>query len=489
MPIPITCPSCRAEIRVKDSHAGKRGLCPKCRAAVQVPSLPAVPPPGPSERRSPPDANEGRRPVRADIAAAPAAERMRAILNAFEGEFARVKTTLGYRLGVLLVTGAMVLLPLIYIALIGLVACFVGWYAVHGLAIIKTTHNVWAVVFGYAGPLIAGGILFFFMIKPLFARSPKAGWGRTLEHGREPVLFAFVSRIAQTVGAPEPRQIKVDCDANASAGFGSGLSGLFGRNLVLTIGLPLVAELSAQQLGGVLAHELGHFTQGAAMRLSYVIRAINDWFVRVVYERDEWDEALVRWCEESGRLALIFYFARLCVWITRGILWLFMAFGHALSCFLLRQMEYDADRYEARLAGSRAFAETARRLQILNIAAQGAYSVLATCWTKGKYPNSLPALVIDMAEQIPPRDRRRVEKELMKLKTGLFDTHPSDRDRLASVKKEDAEGIFHLDQPATILFSDFPRLAEDTSLRLYRKLFGERVQRNDLFAVADGLPG
>jgi Zn-dependent protease with chaperone function len=366
----------------------------------------------------------------------PPAARLRDILDAFEGEFPRVKTALGYRLGVLLVTGAMLMLPLVYVALIGLVAYFVGWYAVHGLAIIKTTHSIWAVVFGYAGPLIAGGILFFFMIKPLFARSPKAGRSRTLEHGREPVLFAFVSRIARAVGAPAPRRIQVDCDANASASFGSGLSGLFGRDLTLTIGLPLVAELTAQQLAGVLAHELGHFAQGAAMRLSYVIRMINGWFVRVVYERDEWDETLVRWCEESGRLALIFYLACLCVWITRGILWLFMVFGHAISCFLLRQMEFDADRYEARVAGSRAFAETMRRLQILNIASHGAYSVLAACWKEGKYPDNLPALIVHMAEQIPAKDRRRVEKEIMKLNTSLFDTHPSDRDRVASVQKE-----------------------------------------------------
>ena len=28
------------------------------------------------------------------------------------------------------------------------------------------------------------------------------------------------------------------------------------------------------------------------MRLTYLIRSINGWFARVVYERDEWDETL-----------------------------------------------------------------------------------------------------------------------------------------------------------------------------------------------------
>ena len=55
--------------------------------------------------------------------------------------------------------------------------------------------------------------------------------------------------------------------------------------MVLLIGLPLAAGLSLRQFAGVLAHEFGHFSQGFGMRLTYVIRSINIWFMRVVYER------------------------------------------------------------------------------------------------------------------------------------------------------------------------------------------------------------
>src|SRR5262249_38928970 len=145
------------------------------------------------------------------------------------------------------------------------------------------------------------------MVKPLLARSPKTGGGRTLQIGREPVLFAFVTRIARAVHAPEPKRIRVDCDVNASASFGSGLHGLFGRDLVLTIGLPLAGGLRVRQLAGVLAHGPGPFSQGAGMGFSYLIRSVNGWFVRVVYERDAWAQTLIDWCEDSGRLAVIFY--------------------------------------------------------------------------------------------------------------------------------------------------------------------------------------
>src|SRR5262249_54155636 len=153
---------------------------------------------------------------------------------------------------------------------------------------------------------------------------------------------------------------------------------------------PLVAGLSIQQLAGVIAHELGHFTQGTAMRLSYVVRSINAWFARIVYERDDWDEALVRGCEEGDRLALFLYLALLCIWLTRWVLWLLMVIGHALSCFLLRQMEYDADRHETRLAGSNAFAETARQLLLLELVTNSAHALAQDSWNrKGRLPDDL----------------------------------------------------------------------------------------------------
>src|SRR5262249_33582850 len=161
-----------------------------------------------------------------------------------------------------------------------------------------------------------GAILLFFMVKPFFARRSRAQKLRTLEFGEEPLLFALVTRVAQAVEAPEPKRIDVDCQVNASASFGSKLGVVFGGDLVLTVGLPLVAGLSIQQFAGAIAHELGHFTQGAGMRLSYVVRSVNAWFARIVYERDDWDESLVRGCEQGDRLSLFLLVAMFCVWLT-----------------------------------------------------------------------------------------------------------------------------------------------------------------------------
>src|SRR5215467_3537279 len=114
MPIRVICGSCHAAFRARDDAAGKRGRCPKCGASVEVPgpathTAPAlgaertVPPPGPKAR-------------------------MQAILDAFSGEIVAVRTTLGYRLGVLLVTGIMLLLPILYLGLIASVAFLIYYH-------------------------------------------------------------------------------------------------------------------------------------------------------------------------------------------------------------------------------------------------------------------------------------------------------------------------------------------------------------------------
>jgi Zn-dependent protease with chaperone function len=477
MTISVTCGSCKAAFRVKDENAGKRGKCPRCQAAVEVPPLPA-----PDEKKV--------GPKRRAAAGAPPHLVLQEILQAFRGDIPPVRRTAAYHVGILLLTAAVLVLPALYLALVAAVAYLLYYHATAHLAVVSAMRNWWALLFLYIGPLVVGAILLFFMVKPLFARRSRAHKLRTLEFGEEPLLFALVTRVAQAVGAPEPKRIDVDCQVNASASFGGVFGVVFGGDLALTVGLPLVAGLSVRQLAGVIAHELGHFTQGTGMRLSYVVRSVNAWLARVVYERDDWDESLVRGCEQGDRLAIFLYLALFCVWLTRRVLWLLMVTGHALSCFMLRQMEYDADRYETRLAGTEAFVETARKILLLELATNSAYGLADESWNKAaRLPDDLSTLILAISDCIPPTEFRKIEKELAKSKTGFFDTHPAHGERLASARREGAPGVFHLEGPATQLFKDFPKTSRAVTLDFYRQVIGKRVRRDALVPVAALLGG
>jgi len=253
------------------------------------------------------------------------------------------------------------------------------------------------------------------------------------------------------------------------------------RDLALTIGLPLVAGLSLEEFAGVLAHEFGHFTQGWGMRLSYIVRTISYWFTRVVYQRDTWDEWLAVWSQRLDiRIGFVLLAVRLGVWLTRKILWVLMMIGHAVAGLLLRQMEFDADLHETRLAGSATFESTSRRMRRLSVATQGAYADLNHWYKEKRLGDDLPRLIVANLEQMPADLIQRIDAEVEKSKAGWLDTHPSDSQRIAQARAEAAPGLFHSKRPASELFSDFAALSKTVTYDFYKAMLGSELKITDL---------
>ncbi|MFO0975603.1 MAG: M48 family metalloprotease [Planctomycetaceae bacterium] len=417
------------------------------------------------------------------------------VLASFQAEAIEpVPVTGTYRLSIALVSLFMIVLPFVYLMIIGLVGWGVWYHTVNHTGIISAASGVGtgrnagrAVVFAfmiYVTPIVAGATLVIFMFKPLFSRPAQDSGRRSLKRSDEPLLFEFVDRICDTVKAPRPSRIDIDCNINASASFGKGLLSFVGNDLVLTLGMPLVAGLTMRQFGGVLAHEFGHFAQGAGMRLSYVIRSISYWFTRVVYERDSWDEKLEELSHSLDiRIGWIVYLVRLGVWLTRRILWCLMMLGHLISGYLMRQMEFDADRYEARFAGSKTFATTARQLSVLGVAYRGAMSDIGTFYSEGRLGDNLPKLILLNVDQLPEKVHAKIDEMIMNAKTGLFDTHPSDPERMASAARENTEGVFTLRLPAAHLFQKFDFLSRAVTWDFYKEVIGDQLKKSDIHPV------
>jgi len=295
------------------------------------------------------------------------------------------------------------------------------------------------------------------MIKPIFARRPRHAQPLAVNPEVDPLLYNFVRKVCETVGASMPKRIDIDCQLNASAGFRRGFLSLFGHDLVLTIGLPLVAGLNMQQFAGVLAHEFGHFSQGFGMRLTFIIRRINGWFGRVAYERDAWDEWLEEWAAESeGWVAFIVMTAQVAVWFSRVMLKLLMYTGHLIGCFMLRQMEYDADSYEIKVVGSACSEATSRRIHVLGKVAERAYKAMRVPWNLSKkLPDDFPAYLMRHDEAVSSAKRTTWEDSMGLDPTGLFDTHPSNGDRIRRARQAGEPGVVSLTAPARGLFANF----------------------------------
>lgn len=412
------------------------------------------------------------------------------LIRAFSGSLPAVGVSPIYRLGLLLLTLAMVLLPAAYVALV----VAVGWVTWRHALNFDYFFGMASKRIGlllYSVPLLAGAIATVFMVKPLFARPPRRAEPISLDPKNEPLLFAFVERLCQVVGAPNPKRIDIDCQVNASASFRRGFWSLFGRgDLVLTLGLPLTAGLSLQQLAGVLAHEFGHFAQGAGMRLTYVIRSISYWFHRVVHERDTLDEKLAEVASDSDHsFGLVALVAQLFVWLARRVLWVLMWVGQALSGFMLRQMEFDADRYEARLVGSTIFESTCHELGRLGLSYQQSLAALERSWREGRLADNLPAMVRAQRQSLEPEVLEALRRHAEGQKTALFDTHPADGDRIASARREGDRPLFRSSHPATVLFRDFAAVCRRVSRSFYQINLGQEIGPGDLIPLDQLLEG
>ena len=89
------------------------------------------------------------------------------------------------------------------------------------------------------------------------------------------------------------------------------------------------------------------------------------------------------------------------------------------------------------------------------------------------------------SQRIPKKVHREIQKDLNKSRTGLFDTHPCLKDRMANVAREATDGVFRLDGPATVLLDDYSKLAMEATFRLHRAVFGRHVRRDQLVHVVD----
>lgn len=411
------------------------------------------------------------------------------VLAAFEGTCRQSLVSPLYTLGLMLVTAVMVLLPLLYLGLTFLVGYGVYYWAVHAWGLLSMTHFVrlvFVLAVIYVAPLFAGVVLVVFMFKPLFARPAKRPQPLALNPAAEKTLFTFVARICDLVGAPFPQRIDLNAELNAAAGFRRGWRSFFSDDLVLTIGLPLVAGLTTRQLAGVIAHELGHFTQGTAMRLDYIIRHINFWFARVVYQRDAWDDWLGTLGSDDGSNALSFLalIAQGAVGLSRILLRWLMLIGAGVSGFASRQMEYHADAYEIAVAGSDSLEASQRRSAVLAAAMDVANRDLQATWNKNKcLPNDLPAFYLAYAMALPAHVQTVIEDRLGLVRSGAFDTHPSPADRIRNARQAAQPGIIHLDAPATGLFTNFPVASKQVTLLHYSDTLGLPMARLRLFAV------
>lgn len=394
--------------------------------------------------------------------------------RAFSQPITPPRTSILYQLGLLLVAIVMIILPIIYFLLVAAAGWGVYYHATHNYTLISEGHFPGRVrLVLYIGPLIIGSILFLFLMMPFLPRKREKYVPLYLvEMGKEPLFVYFVHRVCDCVGAPRPRRIELIMQPNASAGFRRGFLSFLGRDMQLNVGLPLISGLTVQQLAGVLAHEFGHFRQGGGMRLYYIIETVHSWFAQGVYGGSWLEEKLSEASEEqSGQAALIILLSQLFIWLTRMFLWILLMFGSAISYFLSRQMEYDADLCQIQVAGSRDFEAVMYAINTMDAAFQKTCYMSMMSWQKRVLVNDLPALTKMEAKDLLNKKKDDIIDHILTADTRLLDTHPAARDRIARARKQNLPGACHIAAKCSALFKDYPLLCKETTWTFFEEYF------------------
>jgi hypothetical protein len=206
-----------------------------------------------------------------------------------------------------------------------------------------------------------------------------------------------------------------------------------------------------------------------------------------VYRRDTLDNAVDAMLESGHVLSAVFGFlCWLVIWIGRALLWCLMHIGILVSQGLSRKMEFNADRYQIGLVGTKNYKQSARRLVELSVAEEiGRDYVIGSLSAQG-LPDDFPAFVTGLADS-DKRVRKKAKRLIENERLSLLTTHPTMRSRIAAAERLDAPGIFQSELPASILFRDFSKDCRELTKMLYSMRFGSEVKSSELRPTYDAL--
>ncbi|MFK7790096.1 MAG: M48 family metallopeptidase [Phycisphaeraceae bacterium] len=316
-------------------------------------------------------------------------------------------------------------------------------------------------------------LVLIFLIKPLLPLRRKHAPPIELTDSDQPELFAYIRALAKCIDAPEPDRVLVDVHPNASASFAGGMSPTSGP-LTLTLGLPLIGGMTVRQLAGVIAHELGHFSQGSMVKQNIVIGFVSGWLTEVALGEDRFDRLINQLADGAPPIIRhLFKLIRFVIVAIRRVFYVVMIVGHLVTRMVARQLEFDADQFMAHTTGSEHFAETMRETIVLGHAGMQAIEDAQQFYRDRRLPNDLPAMVVTRARRMDDKQRKKLLRGEDQGHAEAFSTHPLTGKRIDAARALNSKGLIHDDRPARGLFRNFEKLCQDASEALYKEVIGK----------------
>ncbi len=275
----------------------------------------------------------------------------------------------------------------------------------------------------------AAGVYFGFIgsaVKSITTKVPDPE-GTELSRSDAPELFDFIEEACSYLKAKTPQKVLIVDAFNASVAT-MPKYGIFGRKVMLMIGLPLMKALSPEQFKAVLAHEIGHISgkHGAFAKWAYQMR-------------EAWGRLIDSQEATNHKFAALY---------KNFVNWFFPYFT-AYSFVLMREHEKDADKEAAQIIGGTELGEA------LIVMETRGRSLEEDFWLKIHEENitsESPSADIfsRMLGHLAVVDNERAISALSKavtVPTDFDDTHPALADRLKLIGYWDGTALPKLPMP------------------------------------------
>jgi len=343
------------------------------------------------------------------------------------------------------------------------------WVLTSGSAILSSPLFYWLA-------LIGGVVILYCLLKPLIEPRRRVVELYPLTPDQERLLADFVSRVCECIDAAPPGRIQLECSVRCLAESRRGVT--------LTLGLPLVASLSVEQLAGLVAGQMAQHRRGAGCKTANLVRGINGWLWRSMYEDGRFDAWLAR---VAGRPR--FHLAKLLVplrgakLVAQAVLFIPMFIGNTIAANLVRAAELDSDRCAARLIGREGFSALLMRLGVIDFTWQGVLAELNFLHKDQQLPDSLPQQLALRMLDMTPELCAALRETVVKQEEKPFDARATDEERLAATEAEPDRGVLECRFPASALLADYDGLSRQITFDHYASLFGPRLLKEAMTPV------
>ena len=373
--------------------------------------------------------------------------------------------------------------------LVPIIVAIVGIYLAINIWLVKITYSSYlqlSELFINDAPLTqqaikaAPAILAFFGICYLFApliKSMVPRKSRTLDPEKEPIIYEYVNKLCKKLGAPPPKEICVDMEVNASVNYKHGFFSMFSGSTRLNIGLPLIEGMTLRQLSGILCHEIGHFTQGKSRIVTYILGTLYGWLA-TAYHKENLMEKIATRLYAPHRFILLKLIGRilwLVVIVPKLLFGLLAYIIYFSSMFLLRQMEYNADLYEAQAAGSAHFEQTSFELALLANSKHLTIDSLQRSSKNKRLSNDIPGLVATSRVIITDKEKQKIHQYMMEEKGSFGNTHPPTSKRIKNVMKYEYKGVIISQTSARRLLAQPEVYNQELTMKFYNFVLGKRA--------------